>query len=186
MDLRAAKAGICALVREAETWTLIASIETVFAQAPNQQIQWTPFSWELNDRNASSAIRAPRPTSIKVLALSREHGIDLLLQHFQTRPLGSFQKGADMQFAKVQGSGLALLGLLLLLLQGFFLFSSTGPARNPAEISHTPPQAEHKANYLPGIIGLVALGFGGYLAIAQRKRGNEEVQPEKTPSGFPM
>ena len=104
----------------------------------------------------------------------------------QTRPFGRFQKGANMQFAKVQGSALAALGLLLLLLQGFLFFSSMRPAGSPAEISPA-PQAEHKAKYLPGIIGLVALGFGGYLVVQQRKRGgNEDVQPEKTSSGLPM
>lgn len=38
-EREAAKAGICAVVRKSEAWKLIAQIESVFAQRPNQRIQ---------------------------------------------------------------------------------------------------------------------------------------------------
>jgi hypothetical protein len=92
-----------------------------------------------------------------------------------------------MQFAKIQGAGLAVLGLLLLLLQGYLLLHSAGAAASSTQAAPIATQAEHTFGYLPGIIGLVALGLGAVLVVVQNKRGrNEEVQPKRTSSGLPM
>jgi hypothetical protein len=92
-----------------------------------------------------------------------------------------------MQFAKVQGGGLAALGILLLALQIYILFSSTRHSSSPTQAPATPTQGEQIVRFVPGIVGLLALGLGGYLVLLQRKqRSNEETQPEKTRSGLPM
>lgn len=92
-----------------------------------------------------------------------------------------------MQFAKVQGGALAALGLLLLVLQIYILFSSTRQSGSPTQAPATPTAGGQIAKFVPGVIGLVALGLGGYLVLLQRKqRSGEETQPEKTRSGLPM
>jgi hypothetical protein len=92
-----------------------------------------------------------------------------------------------MQFARVQGGGLAALGFLLLALQIYILFSSTQHSGSPTQAPTTPIQEEQIIKFIPGIVGLLALGFGSYLVLLQRKqRSNEETQPEKTSSGLPM
>jgi hypothetical protein len=92
-----------------------------------------------------------------------------------------------MQFAKAQGTALAVLGLLLLLLQGYFLFHAAGATDSSTLAAPGVSPAEHTISYLPGIIGVVALGIGAFLVFVQAKRGgNEEVQPKKTSSGLPM
>jgi hypothetical protein len=92
-----------------------------------------------------------------------------------------------MQFAKVQGTGLGVLGLLLLLLQGYFLFHAAGATNSSTQAAPGVLPAEHTISYLPGVIGVVSLGIGGFLVFVQAKRGgNEEVQPKRTSSGLPM
>jgi hypothetical protein len=92
-----------------------------------------------------------------------------------------------MQFAKVQGGGLAVLGLLLLALQLYILFSSAQQSGSPTQAPPAPTQGEQVARFIPGTVGLLALAAGAYLVLQQRKKGsNEEAQPEKTRSGFPM
>jgi hypothetical protein len=92
-----------------------------------------------------------------------------------------------MQFAKVQGGGLAALGFLLLALQVYILFSSTRQANSPTQAPATPTQGEQIARFAPGILGLLSIGLGGYLVLQQsRRRSSEQTQPEKTKSGFPM
>jgi hypothetical protein len=92
-----------------------------------------------------------------------------------------------MQFAKVQGGGLAALGLLLLALQVYILFSSTRQSGSPTQAPTTPSQGEQIAKFVPGGLGLLALGLGGYLVLLQgKRRGSEEPQPAKTRSGLPM
>lgn len=92
-----------------------------------------------------------------------------------------------MQFAKMQGGGLVALGLLLLALQVYILFSSTRPSGSPTQAPATPSQAKQISKFIPGIVGLLALGVGGYLILLQRKQGSsEQTQPEKIGSGFPM
>jgi hypothetical protein len=92
-----------------------------------------------------------------------------------------------MQFAKVQGGGLAAVGLLLLALQIYILVSSTWPSGSPTQAPPVPTQGEQIFKFVPGILGLLALAGGGYLLLLQRKQGsNEEAQPEKTKSGLPM
>jgi hypothetical protein len=92
-----------------------------------------------------------------------------------------------MQFAKVQGTGLAVLGLLLLLLQGYFVFHAAGTTSSSMQAVPGVLPAEQAISYLPGIIGVVALGIGGFLVFVQARRArNEEVQPKRTSSGLPM
>jgi hypothetical protein len=92
-----------------------------------------------------------------------------------------------MQFAKVQGGGLAAMGLLLLALQVYILFSSTRQSGSPTQAPPATTQGEQITKFVPGIVGLLALAVGGYLVVLQRKdRSNEEAQPEKTKSGLPM
>ena len=92
-----------------------------------------------------------------------------------------------MQFARVQGGGLAAVGLLLLALQVYILFSSTQPSRSPTQAPPAPTLGEQITRFVPGIVGLLALAAGGYLILLQRKQGsNQETQPEKTKSGLPM
>ena len=92
-----------------------------------------------------------------------------------------------MQFARVQGGGLAAVGLLLLALQIYILVSSTQPSGSPTQAPPAPTPGEQIIKFVPGILGLLALAGGGYLLLQQRKPGsNEETQPEKTKSGLPM
>ena len=92
-----------------------------------------------------------------------------------------------MQFARVQGSGLAAVGLLLLALQIYILVSSTQPSGSPTQAPPAPTPGEQIIKFVPGILGLLALAAGGYLLLQQRKQGtDEEIQPEKTKSGLPM
>jgi hypothetical protein len=92
-----------------------------------------------------------------------------------------------MQFARVQGGGLAAVGLLLLALQVYILFSSTRQSGSPTQAPPAPTSGEQITKVVPGILGLLALAAGGYLVLQQKKKGsNEETQPEKTKSGFPM
>jgi hypothetical protein len=92
-----------------------------------------------------------------------------------------------MQFAKVQGGALAALGLLLLVLQVYILFSSARQRGSPTQAPAIPTQGEQIAKFVPGGLGLLALGVGGYLVLQQAKRrGSEEPPPEKTRSGLPM
>ncbi len=92
-----------------------------------------------------------------------------------------------MQFARVQGGGLAAVGLLLLLLQAYILVSSMRQSGSPTQAPPVPTQGEQITKFVPGIVGLLALAAGGYLLLLQRKQGgNEEAQPEKTKSGLPM
>ena len=92
-----------------------------------------------------------------------------------------------MQFAKVQGDALAALELLLLVLQAYILFSSTRQSGSPTQAPATPTQGEQITKFVPGGLGVLALGFGGYLVLLQgKRRGSEEHQPEKTRSGLPM
>jgi len=92
-----------------------------------------------------------------------------------------------MQFGKAQGGGLIALGLMLLALQVYILFSSTQPSGSPTQAPAMPTRGEKITKFVPGVVGLLALAVGGYLVLLQRKRGrNEETQPDKTKSGFPM
>jgi hypothetical protein len=92
-----------------------------------------------------------------------------------------------MQFARVQGGGLAALGFLLLALQVYILFASTHRSDSPTQAPATPTQGAQMAKFVPGILGLLAMGLGGYLVLQQSTRGsNEKNQPEKTKSGFPL
>ena len=91
-----------------------------------------------------------------------------------------------MQFAKVQGGGLAAAGFLLLVLQAYILFSSTLQSGSPTQAPPAPEPGERIIKFAPGILGLLALGAGGYLILHRKQGRNEETQPAKTRSGIPM
>ena len=92
-----------------------------------------------------------------------------------------------MQFARVQGVGLAAVGLLLLALQIYILFSSARQSGSPTQAPPAPTPGEEIIKFVPGIVGVLALAVGGYLILLQKKQGgSEETQPEKTKSGLPM
>jgi uncharacterized membrane protein YfcA len=92
-----------------------------------------------------------------------------------------------MQFARVQGAGLAAVGLLLLALQVYTLLSSTRQSASSTQPPPAPTLGEQITRFVPGIVGLLVLAAGGYMILLQRKQGsNQETQPEKTKSGLPM
>jgi hypothetical protein len=92
-----------------------------------------------------------------------------------------------MQFGKAQSGGLIALGLMLVGLQIYILFSSTQQPGSPTQAPATPTQGQQITKFIPGVVGILVLAVGGYLVLLQRKqRSNEEIQPEKTKSGFPM
>jgi hypothetical protein len=96
-------------------------------------------------------------------------------------------EGVFLQFARVQGAGLAAVGLLLLALQVYILFSSTQESGSPTQAPPAPMPGGQISKFVPGILGALALAAGGYLVLLQRKQGSsEESQPEKTKSGLPM
>jgi hypothetical protein len=92
-----------------------------------------------------------------------------------------------MQFSKVQGGSLAALGLLLLALQLYMLFSSARQPGGSAQTTEIRNPGERAIELIPGIVGLLALAGGAFLVLQPRKKGNkQETQPAKTKSGFPM
>lgn len=92
-----------------------------------------------------------------------------------------------MEFGKAQGGGLIAVGLMLLALQLYILFASTQLSGGPTQAPAMPTKGEQITKFVPGAVGLLALAVGVYLVLLQRKRGtNEETQPDKTKSGFPM
>ena len=92
-----------------------------------------------------------------------------------------------MQFSKVQGGSLAALGFLLLALQLFLLFSSARQPSGSAQATEIRNPGERATELIPGIVGLLALAGGAYLVLQPRKKAiDDEAQPAKTKSGFPM
>jgi hypothetical protein len=72
-----------------------------------------------------------------------------------------------MQFGKAQGGGLIALGLMLLALQVYILFSSTQPSGSPTQAPALPTRGEQITKFVPGVVGLLALAVGEYLVAAQ-------------------
>jgi hypothetical protein len=92
-----------------------------------------------------------------------------------------------MQFGKAQGGGLIALALLLMALQVYLLVASTQQSGSPTQAPAVPTQGERITKFVPGVVGVLALAVGGYLVLQQKKQGSdEETQPEKSKSGFPM
>jgi hypothetical protein len=91
-----------------------------------------------------------------------------------------------MQFARIQGAGLAAIGLLLIALQVYIVFWSTLQPGSPTQAPPALPGGQI-VKFVPGILGLVAFAGGAYLIVLQRKQGgSQEAQPAKTKSGIPM
>jgi hypothetical protein len=73
-----------------------------------------------------------------------------------------------MQFGKIQGIALAVLGIILLGLQAMYYFTATpGTINGPTEVPQT---AHHVLSPLFGIFGLISLVVGvGILLTASRR-----------------
>jgi len=91
-----------------------------------------------------------------------------------------------MQFGRLHGFALIVLGGLLLLAQTFVIFAgSTKTERpKPEETSQTaskPPTSFTRGfNYLPGVLGVAMVGLGGYaLVLRQRKIIKEADEAEE-------
>jgi hypothetical protein len=71
-----------------------------------------------------------------------------------------------MQFGRIMGVGLMIVGILLLVLQGVIFLSS--PKANPS--SSNPPTQQHQPSSLPAVAGFGALVLGGILFGTARRR----------------
>ncbi|HSC46359.1 MAG TPA: hypothetical protein VLC94_11020 [Candidatus Acidoferrum sp.] len=94
-----------------------------------------------------------------------------------------------MQFGRFHGIALLTLGALLMCAQGLLVFWGHGsePKAQPQ-----PEQAQRPANrpenafeYLPGVLGIVLLGLGGY-TIARGPGGSSDSQTSQPFSGRPV
>ena len=75
-----------------------------------------------------------------------------------------------MQFGRMMGVGLLVVGMLLLVFQGIIFLSS--PSVNPSP--STPPAQQSKTSSLPGIVGLAALAVGAVLFLTGRRQDEPE------------
>jgi hypothetical protein len=76
-----------------------------------------------------------------------------------------------MQFGKISGLALIVLGILLCGLQ---FIQWTLPAKAPAPPDQSMAQPEHKTTALPGIIGAGSLVGGIVLLVTARRRDEPE------------
>ena len=76
-----------------------------------------------------------------------------------------------MQFARIHGIALLILASLLLLAQAWILLA--GQAVSSSEDSPQPVRQRPFTEYIPGLSGIVCLGFGGYILIVNRNRPND-------------
>jgi hypothetical protein len=74
-----------------------------------------------------------------------------------------------MQFGKIHGIALAILGLVLLGIQTVFYMMPTNVISGPTAVSQT---AHHAVNPLIGIVGLISL-IAGVAIVATAKRRDE-------------
>jgi hypothetical protein len=91
-----------------------------------------------------------------------------------------------MQFGRFHGMVLLALGALLLVVQTVVVFKLKAAPADVVAPSRQPAAAEpgrrplHGLEYLPGVIGVVLAGAGGYaLAEASRKSGQQRTEEEK-------
>ena len=76
-----------------------------------------------------------------------------------------------MQFGKISGLALIVLGILLCGLQGVQYIA---PQRGPAPDQQSTTRPEHKTSSLPGIIGAGSLGIGIVLFVTARRKDEPE------------
>jgi hypothetical protein len=80
-----------------------------------------------------------------------------------------------MQFGRIQGIALMVLGLILIAMQVTIIMPKT-PASAPSEAATK--MVETKTSYLPGIVGVISLIAG--VAVFTTARHNDEPPPEDT------
>ena len=78
--------------------------------------------------------------------------------------------GVGMQFGKIHGVALAVLGAILLGVQAMLYMALQKVVSGSTESSI--PKVEHKANPVAGILGMVAL-FAGVAIFARGRRADE-------------
>jgi len=92
-----------------------------------------------------------------------------------------------MQFGKLHGIALIVLGLILMTAQ--VLISTHHAAENAStpQADIQVPRQTGLVELLPGILGFLAIGGGAFLFLQNRRHGaNDDMQPAKTRSGLPM
>jgi hypothetical protein len=88
-----------------------------------------------------------------------------------------------MQFGKVQGRSLMVLGTILLALQIYILFSSAQQSGSPTQAPATPGEIAMMVKFVPGVLGLLAWGIGGYLVLSQRNASEREIHYRASSAG---
>ena len=92
-----------------------------------------------------------------------------------------------MQFGKLTGYCLMLLGVLLVVLEVYLIYGAPVVPPNSGPAAATAPPPSRRDSYIPLMSGLISLAGGVYLVVVQGKRGNvNEHLPAKTKSGLPM
>jgi len=77
-----------------------------------------------------------------------------------------------LQFARIHGIALLILASLLLLAQAWILLAGQA-AVSSSEDSPQPVRRRPFTEYIPGLSGIVCLGFGGYILVVNRNRPND-------------
>ena len=95
-----------------------------------------------------------------------------------------------MRFGRFHGIALIGLGVLLLLAQGYVVLQGhvSGPERSPAQTgqSERPLNQEGRVfEYLPGALGVVLVGLGGY-TLVRRREPSGDAQSAQPFSGRPV
>ena len=79
-----------------------------------------------------------------------------------------------MQFGKIHGVALAVLGAILLGIQAMLYMTPQKVVSGPAESSTT--KVEHKANPVAGILGMVSLVAGAAIFATARRADEPETK----------
>lgn len=86
-----------------------------------------------------------------------------------------------MQFGRFHAAALLILGLLLLMVQVYVVFEArsnvtrTSPPDQTTQTGPDTPFARpHRIDYLPGVLGLGLVAFGGYVMVQGKKRPEPE------------
>src|SRR5260370_26251371 len=89
-------------------------------------------------------------------------------------------EAAKMQFGRIYGIGLTILGIVLCVLQFVMYMTPRQKEVNPAQTeTRTVTKTEHVTSSLPGIIGAGSLVAGIALFVtARRRRTESEIQSE--------
>lgn len=89
-----------------------------------------------------------------------------------------------MQFGRFHGIALLALGGLMLLVQIFVIFSGsskeTRPLPEQTSTSEGKPveQKPRTIDYLPGVLGVVLVGLGGYTLVLRQKNATDRAEEQ--------